>query len=215
MTQLVDAPDISTAGGIADDSIFAIGTAAGDMLYKGTGAALKEYLGGGGGGAMVQLDRVVVTAASQTDIAFDDIDQSYCDLILVMDVLGVNNEAEVVAQLTINGDTGNNYSYYYVNGYGTGNEGGQPAATIGNFGYSGGVTAEIPSYTRNTQIKVIYGRGAWYDDNQNRFEGFATYNKDATVPITSMNLNAGPSQTFSKGTIMTLYGRGTAPTYPA
>ena len=48
MTELVSAPDISTAGGIAGTSLIPITTAAGAELYQTTAAELAAFTGGGG-----------------------------------------------------------------------------------------------------------------------------------------------------------------------
>jgi len=48
MTELVSAPNISTVGGLAADSVFPVTTAAGDTLYQTTGAEVAAFAGGGG-----------------------------------------------------------------------------------------------------------------------------------------------------------------------
>lgn len=49
MAELVDAPDVSTVGGLAGTMLFPVASADGGTLYKATGAEIEAFAGGGGG----------------------------------------------------------------------------------------------------------------------------------------------------------------------
>lgn len=109
--------------------------------------------GGGGGGGPVSLDRVI-TAGSQTSVAFNAINQGYDNLIIRVTGRSLVGADADELRMQYNGDTGANYSWTRVGSAGgAGFSSGQNGTNAVTFGYTSGA-ASIANYPGFTETKM-------------------------------------------------------------
>ena len=151
-----------------------------------------------------------------TPITFTSIPQTFAHLhIRLYGQSGSGNSG-----IRFNGDAGNNYSYHYINGNGSGGaatSGG--TATTGNGylslfmassgSYFGAAIADILDYTNTSKYKTMRTNGgADLNGSGNVFMTSTLW--QSTAAITSFSLIPDTAATFAVGTRVDLYGIGTS-----
>jgi hypothetical protein len=148
----------------------------------------------------------VTLGASSSSVIFNNIPQTYTDLILVC-TYSFSGTTNILGQW--NGDTGNNYSYTYLEGYTTVATSGRGSNTnIANLGYSNAnqlsnAIIHFMNYSNATTHKTVLNR-----QNQtgtNTYLSMTTNLWRSTNPITLINIfcNTG---TMAAGSTFNLYG---------
>lgn len=148
----------------------------------------------------------ITLGAAVASVSFDNIPQTYTDLILVY------NGTSAVTNLPIrfNSDTGSNYSYTRF--FGDGSAGSSDRESNITYGvYAIGSSAEtiatihINNYSNTTTNKTLLGRGSYITSGY--VSMFASLWR-STAAITSITLggNTGFSTNFSVGSTFNLYG---------
>lgn len=149
------------------------------------------------------------TTGSQATITFSSIPQTYTDLVVQgASRRGINGAGDAGWNVTLNGDTGANYSVAMV--YAGGSTGG---VNRNNFFYTGAVgdgvfcanTMNIMNYTSTSINKValtqsfVYGNGSPAIDSR-----YFCNLWRSNAAITSITLS--PASGFWEGSVLTLYG---------
>ena len=144
--------------------------------------------------------------SSVTSVTFSSIDQSYGDLILVMNTTG-NSSSNTYLQF--NGDTSSIYSYLsmYGNGSSSGSIGDSNVNRLyiqGGLGLSGGFQAiyNLQDYSATNKHKTVLGRvsraSQWVTADTGRWA--------STSAIISILIGAAGSYTYPIGSTFNLYG---------
>jgi hypothetical protein len=160
--------------------------------------------GGGSGGNYVKLDQYV-SVGGEADLTISNIDQTYDDLIVV--VTGVPLPINVNMFMRLNGDAGNNYSYYRSNHYGAATSfhtNSMDLISSGGDATDGEVT--ISNYATTATSKILHAVSAFGTGNDN-FPQIASGEWFSAAPVTEVSFipQAG---TFPAGAVLTVYGRG-------
>lgn len=158
-----------------------------------------------------------VAPGTNTGVDFTNIPQTYTDLMIVQQVRSNRsaNTYELFWQ-RLNGDTGSNYSYTYLNGNGTTGTSSRlssqtvtnrfniPAsnATTGVFGTS---IIHILNYSNSSNFKTLLCRSST-DLNGSGEINFSVGLWRNTSAITSVNLATETGSNVVAGSIITLYG---------
>lgn len=147
------------------------------------------------------LDSVTLSS-SAASVTFSSIDQSYRDLVLVVEHLGSGGNASL--NVTVNGDTGSNYSSVWMTGTGSASSG---SATLA---YLVGITAtetvaplnilQIMDYSATDKHKAVLTRSNTPTFVQARAQRWAN-----TSAITSLLIQPSSNQ-YAAGSTFYLYG---------
>jgi hypothetical protein len=148
-------------------------------------------------------------SSAASSITFSSIPATYTDLRLV---LVLKSAATQYAQFRVNGDTGSNYSYTWMDGSGSGS----PAAGNGNndsliylsqrtitSGQVAFFTLDIFSYAGSTNKTILITNNQ--DENGSGYVGIQVGLWRSTSAINTINLISGVS-IYDAGTTATLYG---------
>lgn len=180
--------------------------------------------GGGGGGGPSALTRIaqITLSADAPDITFTGIPDIYEDLVAICTMQSPLHGASNYLQVRFNGDTGNNYGYYWVASYGhsgptlstslislgdippeatSGSLQGLRSANVEIFGYADTARQKSVSATGTVQFVVSSGYGADLSD----VEASGQWYNTAKINEVSF---FGQSGDFKAGSTITLYGRG-------
>jgi hypothetical protein len=147
----------------------------------------------------------LVSAANS--YTFTSIPSTYTDLVIVV---SGQLTAEDYPVMQFNGDTGSNYSDMVFRGNGTTAAGGASAnrvfISVSSFGASTGApfvfTTNLMNYKNTTTYKTTLSRWA----NQSQETNITSGTWRSTAAITSVKVYGLTGQTFTAGTIFTLYG---------
>ena len=147
------------------------------------------------------LDSVTLSS-SAASVTFSSIDQSYRDLVLVVEHLGSGGNASL--NVTVNGDTGSNYSSVWMTGTGSASSGSVTLA------YLVGITAtetvaplnilQIMDYSATDKHKGVLTRSNTPTFVQARAQRWAN-----TSAITSLLIQPSSNQ-YAAGSTFYLYG---------
>lgn len=147
--------------------------------------------------------------SAQQTVTFSSISGSYTDLFLVCN-FGTSGQTNAIMQL--NGDTGSNYSITYVDGNGTTASSSRSTSdtkinfTRGSWytstGYSNIITVNLMNYSNTNTFKTVLFRNGATD--RGTMGGVGLWRN--TNAITSVQVLTDVGQTFSTGSIFTLYG---------
>jgi len=142
-------------------------------------------------------------SSNQSSVTFSSIPGTYTDLVLIL--VGQNTPSQDNFRLTMNNDTGSNYSYTYLSGNGTSASSGRGSnATpmyIGNLPSSQWATniAHIMNYANTTTFKTVLSR-------QSGTSAEAWINMwRSTAAITTIKVDTGAGN-YVSGSTFTLYG---------
>jgi hypothetical protein len=160
----------------------------------------------------VTYDKIATTTlgSASASVEFSTISGTYTDLVLVINILGFS-DPDYSAALRFNSDTGTNYSLtnLYGNGTSSGNDRTLNAAQIQCYGKAVGVPnavssgiTHIQNYSNTTTYKTALTRWGAAGSGLNANVGLWR-NTAAITSITIIGLN---SNTFSTGSMFTLYG---------
>lgn len=146
--------------------------------------------------------------SAQSSVTFSSISGSYTDLILITSTVG--SATSGLIKVRFNGDTGSNYSYTRVYGYGTSSTGSDRSSNStsmeindpGNY-FNTQITAiaQIQNYSNSTTNKTMLARSG---DQGNAIIAYANLWR-STSAITSITIFT-PSNNFNSGSTFTLYG---------
>ena len=142
--------------------------------------------------------------SAASSYTFSSIPSTYTDLILIRSG-GISSPDEIA--LRFNGDTGSNYSYTNVSGYGTGTASGRGTnQTMGRGGAAWTATNntiwQIMNYANTTTNKTFLQR---YNDPGDTVGAAVTLWR-STAAINSVQVLNLTGQNFTTGTTFTLYG---------
>lgn len=150
--------------------------------------------------ALIPLAHTTLGASAAT-VTFSSIDQSYKDLVLVMNTLDVSG-AGTVPVINFNSGATANYSYVSMNGAGSGTSSKVTSGTAGTMGQIGssnvGNVATIFDYSATDKHKTILLRKSAADE-------IVAMRWGSTAAITSIQLSV-PSDSFASGSTFALYG---------
>jgi hypothetical protein len=141
--------------------------------------------------------------SAAASVTFSSIPQGYTDLVYVNNAIGAT-DGDVYGQL--NGDTGSNYSYTTLYGYGSGLASGRASNTnqlggVGRIATGGSVSIlNFQNYSNSTTYKSVLTRV-----NNSGFTMAWVNLWRSTAAITSITIYPY-SGTFSSGSTFTLYG---------
>lgn len=162
----------------------------------------------------VELDKVTLGSATNS-ITFSSIPSGYTDLIAICSVKATTGSNEVL-RAQVNGDTGSNYSYTYLQGVSSGAESGRASnstlilAQAGNQAITetantfAPYTVQFMNYSNTTTNKTILARGA--GTNQ---AGASVSLWRNTAAITSIRFYIAAGN-FDTGSTFSLYGIASA-----
>ena len=146
--------------------------------------------------------------SAATSITFSSISGSYTDLVLI--ISGSLSSSDYSLGLQCNSDTSALYSATYITGNGTAASSG--SALSENMALVGSMTnaqsnsiIQIQHYSNTTTFKTFLGRG---NATANRVRAYVGLYR-STSAITALTLKlygGGGGDTFSTGTVVTLYG---------
>lgn len=147
-------------------------------------------------------------SSNQATVTFNNITQAFTDLVLITNA-GNNSGAERDMLITINSDTGANYSNVYMYGNGTNYLSGLNAnTTYGSAGYPlrptliSAIVTQFNNYSNTTTNKIWHHLGAGADSmvhaNINSWR--------STSAITRIDLFPSSSSLFLSGSTFSLYG---------
>jgi hypothetical protein len=151
------------------------------------------------------------TLGSATNsVTFSSISGSYTDLILITSTVGSGTASIPLIKVRFNGDTGSNYSYTRVYGYGTSSTGSDRSSSTtsmeindpGNY-FNTQITciAQIQNYSNSTTYKTMLARSG---EQGNAVIAYANLWR-STSAVTSITIFT-PAQNFNSGSTFTLYG---------
>lgn len=150
------------------------------------------------------------TTLSGSSVTVSSISGSYTDLKIV--IKNAYNSGDSDLYFRLNGDTGSNYQYVFINSNGSSagqwasssNTGVQMGFVSGSTGYNQKTAAvlNIPRYTDTSNISVISSLGAYAFGNYWNAQGYIKYNASAAITSFTLYPSGG---TFSGGTIY-IYG---------
>nr|GAT42384.1 predicted protein [Mycena chlorophos] len=165
--------------------------------------------GGGGGGSLTQLDQIITTG-SETSVDFTGISQAYNDLIVVIAGSGVPATSSINLGMRVNSDSGNNYGYYRWNHYESSNSNGSSFVDLITYPTTADGEITLPNYKSNASKKTFHALSGYYNPGSDVFPQIAAGGWNNTAAITDLSFFATDGSNFPAGTIITLYGRGTA-----
>ncbi len=156
----------------------------------------------------IPLQSITLTSTATT-IAFNNIPQSYTDLILVTgDILNPTNLANMYFQF--NDDTGSNYSRTWFEGSGTASsssrDSNQTSMKVGR-SYGGNRTINIfhfQNYSNLTTNKTVIGRSGSGDTSSSTVLSVGLWRSNAAINKIVVGIEGGI--VFSSGCTFTLYG---------
>lgn len=170
-----------------------------------------------GTAGMVKIAQVV-SAASQSTIAFSSIPQTYTDLWLVLSGRDIASSTLLPTRVKFNGDgTSGNYSNtVFSGGNGSADNGSDAATTAGMTimllpGVSGNAQAVgvdnlyIPNYKGTTFQKVVFANAGLVYSSQYVVQRSAVWK--STAAVTDLLLTTAGTN-YADGTVATLYGMG-------
>jgi hypothetical protein len=143
-------------------------------------------------------------STTQSAVTFSSISQAYTDLVLIVSG-GITSSGDI--WLRMNGDTATTYSRTRVYGNGgvaTTDRNTASSSILVNVGTSGAAmltTINILNYTNTTTYKTAISRYA-----SDTYAGASAGLWRSTAAITSISLTADAADTFTSGTVFTLYG---------
>lgn len=156
---------------------------------------------------MTPIATQTLTSAAGT-VTFSSISGAYRDLVLVID--GSLSTSDWTLGLQCNSDTSALYSATYITGNGTAASSGRASAEtmalVGSMTNSqSNSIIQIQNYSNTTTFKTFLGRG---NATANRVRAYVGLYR-STSAITALTLKlygGGGGDTFSTGTVMSLYG---------
>lgn len=149
--------------------------------------------------------------SSANTVTFSSISGSYTDIVAVCSVKATTGSDEVLRS-QVNGDTGSNYSYTYVQGVSAGAQSGRASNTsliltqAGNLAIPEGASTFAPyvvqymNYSNTNTFKTILSRGAGVNQ-----AGASVSLWRSTSAITSIRFYIAAGN-FDTGSTFTLYG---------
>lgn len=179
------------------------------MLGSGAAAVINSY---------ESIATVTVGAGGSSSISFSSIPNTYKHLQIR--AIAKSNRAVYVDDLgmRLNSDTGSNYSFHRLYGYGSGTPGADAGAnqtsmnigqiaggTVNNSSGMGGVVIDLLEYTNTNTNKTIRALTG-YDDNGQGAMQFASGNWRSTSAVTSITLLPLIGTTISQFSQFALYG---------
>lgn len=217
MTDLITAPDISTAGGLGATSVFPVTDATGNVLYKCTGAEIQAaYGGGGGGGGNFALLGTVVAGGGETALSLTGIAATYKNLRIYCHGQ-YNNVTGSPTSLTFNNDTSAKYDYR-MSGDSANSGIAQnniplfyaPANTL--TGYGNGGVYDVLDYAATNFMRTIIGNhitpnGVSTDSNLFSQQLVGHY-RDLTTAINRVDFRCNNASGFLAGSYLQVYGVG-------
>lgn len=118
-------------------------------------------------GAMIPIATVTVGSTSVADVTFSSIPNTYEHLQIRSFIFGTSSTAQGSMNVQFNSDTGSNYAFHLLQGYGTGVDAyGAASSSNGRyFGYRGGIrdtyatagVVDILDYANTNKYKTIRG----------------------------------------------------------
>lgn len=156
-------------------------------------------------------DKIATTTltSTQSTITFSSITSAYTDLVIV---LTVKSSALGDIYLRLNSDTGTNYSYQYLSGTGSISEAGR--AVNGDYGLlldayglpdnnnNHIAIANINNYSNTTTFKTCLSRS---NNAANGTDAVVSLWR-STSAVNALTFRFNGAQTFSAGSIITIYG---------
>lgn len=147
------------------------------------------------------LDSVTLSSSSSS-VTFSSIDQSYRDLVLVGEHLGSGGIASFY--VTLNGDTGSNYSMVWMSGTGSTSSGSTTTTQFSGLSATTTVATlnifNIMDYSATDKHKSVLTRSNTPTFVQARAQRWAN-----TSAVTSMTID-GQNNPFASGSTFYLYG---------
>jgi len=165
-------------------------------------------------GAMIPIATTTVGSTSVTNIEFTSIPNVYEHLQLRVFLFGVNATATGSINVQFNSDTGSNYAFHLLQGYGAGVDAyGAASSSNGRFfGYRGGIrttyatagVVDILDYSNTNKYKTMRGLVG------NDFNGSGEIQLSSSLwqntnAITSIKIY-GSDQNFGQHSTIALYG---------
>jgi len=150
------------------------------------------------------------TSSSVASVTFSSIPSTYTDLVLISNVYKTGGSGQS-GVFQVNGDTGTNYSFTYINGNGTSATSGRVSSnTYGCFDLWGQSMSDTTfeehalnfmNYSNTTTYKTILYRGNAV--NKGVEQGVNLWRSTAAITSVVLYLQAG---SFVTGSTFTLYG---------
>jgi hypothetical protein len=169
-------------------------------------------------GVMFALQSIVIGSAGASSITFRNIPQTYTHLQIRGIARSNRNAANDSVFMQYNADTGLNYSVHTLNGTGAAMSlYGSPANTESNFtvgqisslqsnaGVFGGFVIDILDYANTNKYKTQRSFGG-FDNNGSGVIAFSSGSWRSFSAITSIVINAHPTNTYQQYSTFALYG---------
>lgn len=151
------------------------------------------------------LATYTVSGTSTNSVSFNSISSAYTDLILVSTQAVASGSVNDL-RLTINSDSGSNYSSTYLYGYSGGVLSGRDSGTFGKVGRGSTTISNMilhfNNYSNTTTYKTILERSGVAD---NDIVGRVNVWR-STAAISSLTLISFPGVNYTSGSTFTLYG---------
>lgn len=154
------------------------------------------------------------TSGSQSAVTFSSIPQTYTDLIITGSTRrGINGAGDAGWGVTLNGDTGGNYSVQMLYATSGGSSAGAAANNTSNFYYTGAVgdgqfcanVLHLLNYYNTTTYKTALTRSMVYGNGSPAIDSREFVNLwRNTAAVTSITLT--PASGFWDGSVVTLFG---------
>jgi len=176
------------------------------------GQTIAASGGGGGSGALTLISNQVVSGSSTTTVTFSSIPGTYTHLEVFFQARMTGAFAQGNLELVVNGDTGNNYSWYYAGqSTGTNNSvapGTAPISSIaGASTAANGATAghiRFMNYAATTFYKEAVTEAV--DGGSSIRNYIFTWQWANTAAINSLAFSDQSGSDFVAGSTFTLYG---------
>lgn len=141
--------------------------------------------------------------STASTITFSSIPSTYTDLVLVM-IGGLTAAGSI--QIQYNGDTGSNYSYTNIYGYGTGYGSGRGSSLTkaeigGSWSANTVVLCNVQNYANTTTYKTAITR--YSDPTDTVGANVSLWRSTSAINQITLTNN---STTYRSGTVVTLYG---------
>lgn len=175
------------------------------------GAITAGLLSGGAAPAAAtsyeSISTITVGAGGASSIEFTSIPSTYKHLQVRMLASFSGGDW---TEIKLNGDTGANYTYHYLQGNGS-------AASAGGGGFNasglgvqfstqwGGAIIDVLDYTNTNKLKTVRNFGG-YDANGSGFIIFSSNLWNNTAAVTSLKLQKSSAGTFQQYSSFALYG---------
>jgi hypothetical protein len=175
---------------------------------------LSQGGGAGGGGAFEQIETVFGTGSSGT-VTFSSIPATYKHLQIRISARSNDDNAISNLRMTMNGDSAANYSWHFLQGYGSGlwSSAGTSASLISLRDILSGTSGNLPGvviidlldYTDTNKFKTVRALGGLTNGSTQTQVSLISGNYRSTTAVSSLSLSIALGS-FITSSRFTLYG---------